>query len=67
MSCALLTQFAAFSHLDAWMVGVLQGTQGMWALLLGWLFIREEERIDGWVAASVILVVAGVTFIGITR
>jgi drug/metabolite transporter (DMT)-like permease len=67
MSAALLTQFAAFSYLDAWLVGVLQSTQGIFALLLGWILIREEERIDVWVAASVILVVAGVTLIGMQR
>lgn len=67
MSCALLTQFAAFGYLDAWLVGVLQGTQGIWALLLGWIFIRDEERIDGWVALSVFLVAAGVTLIGIQQ
>jgi drug/metabolite transporter (DMT)-like permease len=67
MSGALLTQFAAFSYLDAWLVGVLQGTQGIWALLLGWLFIRKEERIDRWIVVSVLLVAAGVTLIGIQR
>jgi drug/metabolite transporter (DMT)-like permease len=67
MSGALLTQFAAFSYLDAWLVGVLQGTQGIWALILGWLFIRKEERIDAWVVTSVLLVAAGITLIGIQR
>jgi len=67
MSGALLTQFAAFSYLEAWLVGVLQGTQGIWALILGWLFIRKEERIDGWVVTSVLLVAAGITLIGIQR
>ncbi|HVR77375.1 MAG TPA: DMT family transporter [Acidimicrobiia bacterium] len=67
MSGALLTQFAALSHLDAWLVGVLQGTQGIFALLLGWLFIRKEERIDAWVVASVLLVAAGVIMIGLQR
>lgn len=67
MSGALLTQFAAFSYLEAWLVGVLQGTQGIWALLLGWLFIRKEERIDRWIVISVLLVAAGVTLIGIQR
>jgi drug/metabolite transporter (DMT)-like permease len=67
MSGALLTQFAAFSHLDAWLVGVLQSTQGIFALMLGWIFIRAEERIDTWVAASVFLVGVGVTLIGLQR
>lgn len=67
MSGALLTQFAAFSYLEAWLVGVLQGTQGIWALILGWLFIRKEERIDAWVVTSVVLVAAGITLIGIQR
>lgn len=67
MSGALLSQFAAFSYLPAWLVGVLQGTQGLWALLLGWLFLRREERIDRWAVVSVALVVVGVTLIGLRR
>jgi drug/metabolite transporter (DMT)-like permease len=67
MSGALLTQMAAFTHLDAWLVGVLQGTQGIFALILGWLFIRKEERIDAWVVASVLLVAGGVILIGLQR
>lgn len=67
MSLALLTQFAAFSYLDAWLVGVLQSTQGIFALLLGWIFMRAEERIDSWVATSVLLVAAGVVLIGLQR
>lgn len=67
MSGALITQFAAFSFLDAWLVGVLQSTQGIFAMVLGWAFIRAEERIDVWVAASVLLVAAGVTLIGLQR
>lgn len=67
MSGALLTQFAALSHLDAWLVGVLQGTQGIFALVLGWLFIRKEERIDAWVVSSVLLVAAGVILISLQR
>ena len=65
MSGAILTQFAAFTHLPAWLVGVLQGTQGLWALLMGWLFLRREEHIDRWVVASILLVLAGVVLIGL--
>ncbi len=64
-SLALLAQFAAFSHLPAWVVGILQGTQGLWTLILGWLFLRQEERIDRALVGSVLLVVAGVTLIGL--
>lgn len=67
MSGALLTQFAALSYLDAWVVGVLQGTQGLFAMFLGWIVLRDEERIDGWVVASVLLVLAGVILIGLQR
>jgi len=67
MSGALIAQFTAFSYLEAWLVGVLQGTQGIFAMLLGWIFMRGEERIDGWVAASVLLVAGGVTVIGLQR
>lgn len=62
---ALLFQFTAFSYLPAWVVGVLQGTQGLWTLLLGWLFLRQEERIDARLVTVVLLVVAGVTLIGL--
>lgn len=67
MSGALLSQFAAFDFLEAWLVGVLQGTQGVFALLLSLAFVREEERIDAWVVTSVVLVAVGVTLIGIQR
>lgn len=67
MSGALLSQFAAFTYLEAWLVGVLQGTQGIFALLLSLAFVRDEERIDVWVVASVLLVAAGVMLIGIQR
>lgn len=67
MSGAILSQFAAFAFLPAWLVGVLQGTQGIFALLLSLAFVRDEERIDGWVATSVLLVAAGVTLIGIQQ
>lgn len=62
---ALLSQFTAFSYLPAWVVGILQSTQGLWTLLLGWLFLRQEEHIDSRLVGVVILVVTGVTLIGL--
>lgn len=67
MSGALLAQFAAFDHLPAWLVGALQGTQALWALVFGWVFIRAEEHIDRRVVASVALVAAGVAVIALGR
>jgi len=61
-----MSQFSAFSLVPAWVVGVLQGTQVLWVLLLGFLFLRQEERIDRAVVASVVLVAAGVTLIAIS-
>lgn len=66
ISLALLSQFSAFSLVPAWVVGVLQGTQVLWVLLLGFLFLRQEERIDIAVVASVALVASGVTLIAIS-
>jgi len=66
ISLALMSQFSAFSLVPAWVVGVLQGTQVLWVLLLGFLFLRQEERIDRAVVASVVLVAAGVTLIAIS-
>jgi drug/metabolite transporter (DMT)-like permease len=64
-SLALLSQFTAFSYLPAWVVGLLQGTQGLWTLLLGWIFLRQEERIDRALVGTLFLVMAGVTLIGL--
>jgi drug/metabolite transporter (DMT)-like permease len=64
-SLALLSQFTAFSYLPAWVVGILQGTQGIWTLALGWLFLRQEERIDRRLVGAVILVAVGVILIGL--
>lgn len=62
---ALLSQFTAFSYLPAWVVGILQGTQGLWTLLLGWWFLRQEEQIDRRLVGVVVLVMVGVTLIGL--
>jgi drug/metabolite transporter (DMT)-like permease len=62
---ALLSQFNAFDYLPAWVVGILQGTQGMFTLLLGWIFLRQEERIDRTLVGSILLVMSGVVLIGL--
>lgn len=62
---ALLSQFTAFGYLPAWVVGILQGTQGLWTLILGWLFLRHEEQIDRRLVGVVVLVMVGVTLIGL--
>jgi drug/metabolite transporter (DMT)-like permease len=62
---ALLSQFVAFEFLPAWVVGILQGTQGLWTLLLGWLFLRREERIDRSLVGAILLVMVGVVLIGL--
>lgn len=62
---ALLSQFTAFEFLPAWVVGILQGTQGLWTLLLGWLFLRREERIDRTLVGAILLVMVGVILIGL--
>lgn len=67
MSAALLAQFAAFDHLPAWLVGAMQGTQALWALMFGWMFLRSDEQLDRRVAMSVLLVVGGVVLIALGR
>jgi drug/metabolite transporter (DMT)-like permease len=64
-SVALFAQFTAFEYLPAWVVGILQGTQSIWTLFLGWIFLREEERIDARLIGAILLVVAGVVVIGL--
>lgn len=67
MSGALLAQFAAFDHLPAWLVGAMQGTQALWALAFGWMFLRADEQLDRRVAISVLLVVGGVALLALGR
>lgn len=64
-SLALLSQFAAFGFLPAWVVGILQGTQGIWAIILSILFLKGDERVDGALLGSVVLVVSGVALIAV--
>lgn len=67
MSGALLAQFAAFDHLPAWLVGAMQGTQALWALAFGWMFLRADELLDRRVAISVLVVVGGVALLALGR
>jgi drug/metabolite transporter (DMT)-like permease len=62
-SFALLSQFTAFGYLPAWVVGILQATQGIWAILLSVMFLKGDERVDGALIGSVVLVVSGVVLI----
>ena len=64
-SIALLSQFSAFGYLPAWVVGVLQATQGIWAIGLGILFLKGDEHVDWRLMASVVLVVSGVVLIAV--
>ncbi|MDH3499712.1 MAG: DMT family transporter [Acidimicrobiia bacterium] len=61
---ALLSQFTAFGSLPAWVVGILQGTQGIWTMGLSIVFLGAEEAIDGKVVLNVFMVALGVAVIG---
>lgn len=65
MTLALLSQFTAFTYLPAWVVGILQSTQGIWVIGLSLLFLKGEERIDGALVGSVVLVTLGVVLISL--
>jgi len=64
-SLALLSQFQAFTYLEAWVVGVLQGTQGIWTIGLSMIFLKRDEHINLALVGSVLLVAAGVTLISL--
>ena len=55
----------AFASAPAWVVSVLQGTQALWVLLLGYLFLRGEERLDLTVVLSGFGTAAGVVLIAV--
>jgi drug/metabolite transporter (DMT)-like permease len=61
---ALLSQFTAFATLPAWVVGILQGTQGIWTMILSRIFLGTEEAIDRKVVLNVLIVASGVAIIG---
>ena len=64
-SLALLSQYTTFGYLPAWVVGILQATQGLWAILLGVLFLKGDERVDATLIGSILLVVSGVALIAV--
>lgn len=64
-SAALLSQFTAFTYLEAWVVGMLQATQGIWIIILSILFLKGDEHIDRALIGAVALVVAGVVLIAL--
>ncbi len=62
---AVLAQFMAFEFAAAWIVGVLQGTQALWVLLLSYLFLRGEERFDRTLVLSGLGTTGGIVLIAI--
>lgn len=62
-SAALILQFLAYFDLPAWVVSLLQGTQGMWTLFWSFLFLRREEHLSWRLALGVALVVGGVSIV----
>lgn len=64
-SLALLSQFQAFTYLEAWVVGTFQATQGVWTIGLSLIFLKGDERIDAALVGSVLLVASGVVLISL--
>ena len=62
-SVALLLQFFAYFQLQAWTVGLLQGTQVLWTLLWSYLWLQEEEHLTMRLFWGVLLVVSGVSIV----
>lgn len=61
---AILSQFLAFGFLEAWVVGLLVGTQGIWTLGFSAAFLRGEEYIDRNVVGAILVVAVGVAVVG---
>ncbi len=62
---AILSQFLAFGSLEAWVVGLLVGTQGIWTLGMSAAFLRGEEHIDATVIGAVVVVALGVAVVAL--
>ena len=62
---AIMSQFLAFGFLDAWVVGLLVGTQGIWTLGMSVVFMRGEEHIDHTVVGAITVVALGVAVVAL--
>lgn len=62
---ALISQFTAFTYLEAWIVGTLQSTQAIITLGLSWVFLRQHEKVTWPLIGAVLLVVGGVALISL--
>ena len=62
---AIMSQFLAFGSLDAWVVGLLVATQGIWTLGMSVVFMRGEEHIDHTVVGPIIVVASGVAVVAL--
>ncbi len=62
-SVALLSHYQAFAYLPAWLVGLLQGTQSLFTVAFGWLFLRQEEAVNRRLVVAVVTVVSGIVVI----
>lgn len=59
-SGALVCQFAGLQMLPAAVASVLYSTEPLWAMVLGFLFLRREERLTAAAVMAVVLTVLGV-------
>lgn len=64
-SLALILQFAALSHLPAWIPSLLHGTQAIWLLIFSRLFLGDEERLGIALVTAVLLTTGGVAIMTI--
>lgn len=62
-SAALLFHYQAFAYLPAWLVGLFQGTQSLFTVGFGWLFLRDEESVNRRLVVAVVTVVCGIVLI----
>ena len=61
---AIMSQFLAFGFLEAWVVGLLVGTQAIWALGFSAALLKGEEHIDRNTVGAIIVVALGVAVVG---
>ncbi len=64
-SAALLTQFRALELIEAWVVGILNGTMAIWTILLSIAFLKNDERITAQLCLNIGLVFAGVVIVAV--
>jgi len=62
---ALLSQFLALERIEAWIVGIVNGTTAVFTAILSRVFLPGDERLTAALLVNVLIVFAGISVIAV--